>query len=505
MYHRSNMVFRIIDSFFRHRRLFLLSVLVITTTVVSLLLTRSKTYVATATTKVMADTELHNALGYYQTSWVTPAQQNVNRFNDLMRDNKPGGFVDKFLKRAKLAQPISVDPNVRDPRLGQLYKKLSAFAVSDELFSITLVWEDPEECKRIVQAVQAQYIEAAGHAKTATAIETSEFLDLQINKYLKEMQQAERALTDYKMKNAGMTPEAQAAEIGRLSDLKQELDILKITAKDNALKRQAIEARLKDVNPTAILSQTVTQSPTARHIDRLLDERANELKTHLPESQTIKDIDDRIAELKAYHEKEIQEALKRQSVAGSVEETKLQDNPEFLRLSEQLTTARIDEQTHTARMRLLKEQIAEYEARVSKIPAAQRELTEKTRRYEINRDRYQDLVKKREDARIKTDMELVAATSTYVPMGVIHPESTLGMKKKAILIAGSLILGLLVGTMLVVASEWADPTLRYEADAERMLGVPVLMALPENKEILSLPEPSEPSGWRRLLPGQRER
>ena len=51
------------------------------------------------------------------------------------------------------------------------------------------------------------------------------------------------------------------------------------------------------------------------------------------------------------------------------------------------------------------------------------------------------------------------------------------------MLLGSLLLGCLVGIILVVLSEWSDHSLRHEADAERLLGVPVLAALPESSDL----------------------
>ena len=40
-----------------------------------------------------------------------------------------------------------------------------------------------------------------------------------------------------------------------------------------------------------------------------------------------------------------------------------------------------------------------------------------------------------------------------------------------------------IGAILIVLSEWSDHSLRHEADAERLLGVPVLASLPEAADL----------------------
>ena len=73
----------------------------------------------------------------------------------------------------------------------------------------------------------------------------------------------------------------------------------------------------------------------------------------------------------------------------------------------------------------------------------------------------------------------VSASSALSPIGYIRAEPTTGRTKLIGMFAGSLFLGLVVGLTLVVLCEWADHSLRYGADTERVLGVPVLAVVPE--------------------------
>ena len=59
---------------------------------------------------------------------------------------------------------------------------------------------------------------------------------------------------------------------------------------------------------------------------------------------------------------------------------------------------------------------------------------------------------------------------------------------------GSLLLGCLVGAILIVLSEWSDHSLRHEADAERLLGVPVLASLPEAASLKTSSSPRTLNG-----------
>ena len=471
---------RIVDSFRRHRWLFVIALLLTSGTSVAALLLRAKSYTATALTQVTTE-DVASELGVQSpdsnVQTVTPSQQNVDHFNDLVNDNLPGGFLDTALAGAHLDKPINVDARANDPRYGLLKKRLRADTESDNLWTISLSWDNPGEAERIAGCLQRQYIEAVGQNRAAQAIATGRFLDSQIDSYETRMRGAEQALIDYKKNNSGQLPEAQSADIGQLSSLKAELDNMQVTARDSDLKKAALQARIAQIKPLSILEQTQTDSPLSTQIKTLLAQRDALLaQGKLPAHPQVVALDSQIAQLKKDF------AVKSKAgapEAGAVMQTKLADNPEYQSLQAQLTEATIAADTQKAQMAHLQQEVADYEVSIQKIPAEQRELTDKTRDYAILKAEYESLLQRREQIKIKGDLDKVSATSTLTPIGQIYAEPSLSKSKRLMLIALSVVLGALVGIVLVVLAEWADPSLRDEADAARLLGIPVLGAVPE--------------------------
>ena len=102
--------------------------------------------------------------------------------------------------------------------------------------------------------------------------------------------------------------------------------------------------------------------------------------------------------------------------------------------------------------------------------------------YESLQDFMKDLLKRREQARQKSHIARITATTSLVPMNRVLAESTMGSKKKLMTGMTGIGLGIFLGLLLILLREWADPTLRYETDVERLLGVPVLASLPRSRE-----------------------
>ncbi len=168
-------------------------------------------------------------------------------------------------------------------------------------------------------------------------------------------------------------------------------------------------------------------------------------------------------------------------------QTKLQENPQYQQLKEQVAEAAIAQEADQQEMQNLNQQIAKYQKLVNQIPAAQRQLADKMRDYSILQDQYNGFEKRRGDLQTQAALDRLTASSNIVPIGVTFALPTTGRTKLIAMLFGSLFLGCLVGVILIVLSEWSDHSLRDEGDAERLLGVPVLAALPESLDLRVAP------------------
>jgi|GEM_PF-590767 len=510
MYRNMPILYRALESFFRYRILFLISVCVVTVIPAAVILTRQPTYTSTALIQVVVE-DVTAALGETNRNynWTSVAQQNVNRFNDWMSDDSPGGFVDLALQQSHLRLPISIDPRARDQRLARLHKALSVTPASDTVFAINLVWDNATECEQIVKALQAQYIERIGKNKQAQSLAVEQFLDGEREKYAGRLRIAEQAVIDFKRNNAGQSPEAQSASMDQLSQLRIQLNSLDVTSHNNDLKRDVIQKRLAQIKPTSILEQRITDSPVRDSPFMIqkseLEAKRNSLlaEGYLLTSTRVQALEAQIASLKQSIAAELKSDPAR---AKSIQDTLVQDNPEYRDLQRQATETTIEGNTDQAQMVQLRERIAEYEARLERLPMAEAQMNDRMRDFTILKGEYEDLVKRREQARIKSNLDKVAASSTLQQIGVVYAQTANSKTKTAMMLAGLVSFGLILGIGVTVLAEWADPSLRFAGDVQRRLGVPVLISLPELaplRLVTSAPG-GETSDGRPLLPARNE-
>lgn len=481
MYRRTPIFFRIADSFFRHQLLFWSALLIVSGLTMAALYARSKTFHATAMTQVQQDT-VQTAAGLGggdPTSWVTPAQKKADQFNELVKQNQPGGFLDTALRNAHLGTSINIDPQADDPRFAMLQKNLNANVESTNQFSINLTWDNQAETAAIVTALQNQFISEVGDDRSIASTRAVHFLDSQIGRTRASLQTSERALSDFRASNGGQLSDAESFYNNQLSALKAQLMEKEATAGENGSNRAILEQELVQMKPMSIMEQTVSdQSPLEKEIATLLASRDALLASgKTPQHPAVVTLDARIAELK-----------KQQSNATLPEnrhdtQQKLAENPQYQALKAQIATATSAEAADQQEMQSWRGQIAQLQRQVDQIPAAQRQLADKMRDYQTLSLEYDDFKKKRDALQTQANLDRLTATDSLLPIGVTYALPTTGRTKLIAMLFGSLFLGCLVGAILVVLSEWSDHSLRHESDAERLLGVPVLAALPEVAEL----------------------
>ncbi|MES2464728.1 MAG: hypothetical protein V4671_29545 [Armatimonadota bacterium] len=480
LYRRNHFIYRLLDAFFRHWPVFVVAVLGVTIVVATTLLMRSATYTATASIRVVGDEDVSAAMGFVSNTWKSPSQINAERLSDLMANTTKSGFVDTVLKNADLKVPIIVDPPDVDPRFRKFHKSVFGVSQSNDVFGIGLVWDDPKECTALVEALRDTYIAEAGRRRVVQSVATTQYLNTEIENYRKRLKRAEDVLVNYKINHSGQLPDAQIASLEQFANLRMERDYLSITVNDNALKKAALAQRLKQIRPTAILEQTIGNDPMIQELRGLEAKRRAVGSDYLDDSILARDADLQIAELK----KKIASQQKLDpNEQRNVTETKLQDNPEYMDLTQQLTEANIAEQTQRERIGLLDKKLREYEVRIAALPAAERELTEKTRDYKLLQGQFEDLLKRKQQAELKQNVDTVVAKSAFAPQNNVYAEETTGKTKKLLMLVGSVVVGLVIGFALILFREWMDPSLRYETDAARLLGVPVLAGLPESPNL----------------------
>jgi uncharacterized protein involved in exopolysaccharide biosynthesis len=163
--------------------------------------------------------------------------------------------------------------------------------------------------------------------------------------------------------------------------------------------------------------------------------------------------------------------------AGAIDDTIL-FNPLHQELRSKLAEARREIAASQSRMSISESLLKQEIDRSRRIAASSNTLSELTRDYEVNRDIYQDLLKRRENARVSMELDAKQQGLTFrIQEPAVMPLRPSGLRLMHFAAAG-LGLGIALPLGLLFGYARFDPRVRTAAQIERLAGVPVLATVP---------------------------
>ena len=153
-------------------------------------------------------------------------------------------------------------------------------------------------------------------------------------------------------------------------------------------------------------------------------------------------------------------------------------NPLYQQLKIQLAAARGDAAATAARLGASESMLQSELERSTRIANSENVTSELTRDYNVNRDVYQDLLKRRENARVSMNLDDEQRGLTFLIQNpAVMPLTPSGLRFMHFGLAG-LALSLAVPFGLLFAIVRFDPRVRSVWQLERMTGLTVLATIP---------------------------
>lgn len=490
MYYQRSLGFRIVDSFLRHRWLFIVSVLAVIGLICAYGALRPKTYYA-AYTVMLNGQAVPNPLTNYADSitWAGVTEL-CNHFQSLVSTKE---FIQDSLRNPdgtpmRLAHPI--DFNDQDQVL-DLQKNIFINPVASDEFTVGVTTRDPDDALRILNALISNFIERNAQEKSAGDSENVAFISSQLADYKDKLQAAEAKLATFKAENVAHLPSQQDAIVQQLGNLQSQQQDLNIQMAEDNDRIAFLDRQMKATPSSITANQQMGRSYLDNQIIQLKGQLDNAItvKQEKPNHPEVVGLVNAIKRLEALKSKKQKSGAEE---ASGVITRDIQPNPSYIALQTQLFEDQLDVKALQAKAAQLQTAIAQAQVGVSQVPAEERTLADLTRNYDIYRTNYDTLEERLTTARIDEELHLRQQRDAYEALLTAPPQSSTTLKKVIMLYVGGVFLALVVGIGLVVLSEWLDRSLRDPLDAQRALGVAVLAVLPETSA-LRFGDPRYPS------------
>lgn len=286
--------------------------------------------------------------------------------------------------------------------LKQSHAARSSRSRNPDLYTISARHKDAETAQRIVQALLNTFVKNTAADQKSRTETAQQFLEQQIGEYESRLTEAENRLQQFKRHNIDFLPDQEASFYQRLQAARSNLEEVELALREARFRQEAIRDQL-DSTPSgqrAVSADgTVVQTPTEERI-LALQRRVDELLLRFtPRHPDVIEAQRSIEQLEAQREQESQDIESGGAGSRSV------PNPAHQQLQLSLGEVEAEIAGLQVRRQEFRSRVENLQHQIEKLTKVEAELQTLNRNYEIYREQYNDLVARRESARISEDVE----------------------------------------------------------------------------------------------------
>lgn len=372
---------------------------------------------------------------------------------------------------------LKKNPSPREQELiaEEIKHRTTISSPGQNLIRIAYSDSDPERAYHVAQKFAELFISESLAAKERESRNAFQFIAGQVDEYHRKLTDAENRLKAFREKNADARPGSDADVSSHIAALRSRIEdaqtqIAEIDMRESSLDRQ--------LSGETELSGVVTREGQYREQIAELQSKLDTLRLSYTDEypdvvalrHQIDDLQNQLARVQAVR---AQAQASGQPVTPNVV-----FNPIYQQMRGDLTKARSDRAALVARIADTRKLLADEVERSKRVAASEATLAELTRDYEVNRDIYQDLLKRREGARLSMQMDEEHQGLTFrIQEAAALPLLPSGLRFMHFLAIG-LILGALLPVGLLVGMVRLDPRVRDAQLLTRDYGLPVLVTVP---------------------------
>ncbi len=342
---------------------------------------------------------------------------------------------------------------------------------------IGIRYEDilPERAFLVTKMYLDYVLQESRSSMRAESLEAFEFIDAQVDQYHNKILVAEEALKQFRLANMETLPETAADVNRRGSTIRSEIESLELELNGLAVTKRSIQKQLSgEAEVTNTLSRESVVGARILELQLQLDNLRLSYHDTYPDIIRIKSqIDDLRASLESPGT-----GFSGFQVSSDDSRDGTSVNPLFDQLRSELAAAETRHDTVVARISELSKIFDREVQRGRKIAETEVQLAELSREYQVNRDIHEDLLRRRERARMSMSLD---ANDQGLTMRIqeppVIPRTPNGLRFLHVMI-GAIVTCLAIPIMVSAALVQVDPRIRTKYVLEDQ-GIPVIATIPK--------------------------
>ncbi|MCG8358427.1 MAG: hypothetical protein MI920_22915 [Kiloniellales bacterium] len=366
-----------------------------------------------------------------------------------------------------------------DQLVDELRGNTKVVANEQHLFWIGYDSDDPVKARDIVQALITIFVESNLGENRTDMDAARQFLDEQIQAYEIQLEEAEQRKARFKQRNLGLLPGSQGYH-GRLERTQENLKQIKAQLQEGEAQLAVIQRELTSIPEYLTVGQGAGIGPPSISETRIVElETAldNLLTRYTEKHPDVINVQRRLDRLYQEREEELQAALEFVSGEGDLGSDDGDvdgiPNPLYGQLQIRAIEQEANVEVLRARERELEARVAEIENLASAVPVVEAEYAKLNRDYNVLHSKYQELISRRESAKISQDREVRAEK---VQFRIVEPPKVPTLPSgpnRPLYLAAATIVGLGVGVGFALLTTILDTTYANPSNLGSAFRLPV--------------------------------
>ena len=362
-----------------------------------------------------------------------------------------------------------------DEMVEELMEKIKiAGTERDDIYTISYSAPDPKLGKDVVQSLLTIFVEGSFGGKKQDSEKAVQFIDDQIRNYEDKLAAAENSLKEFKIRNLGMLP-SEGGDFGsRMMAASEALNTARLELAEAEQARNAIRRGIAGEAAPGEAAPIPFTDPELESRIAAVNKTLDGLRTQYTEAHPDIIANARLlAQLNA-RKQELAKNRKPSADPGAGYSPMLQQMNVALSEAE-------------ARVAALRARVSEHTARVARLrtqstqaPEIEAQLAQLNRDYEVNRENYQQLVQRRESAKLSGDLSSATDMLTFrvidPPTAPPLPSGPNRLRLFSLVFVGALAAGLASAFLM----SQLRPTFLSQASLREVTGLPILGSISMN-------------------------
>lgn len=339
------------------------------------------------------------------------------------------------------------------------------------LIGVKFTGNDPAEVYSVVSKITDLFIKDSSESKRKESRDAFLFIDKQAKNYKDQLLEAEEKLKHFNASNFDGTEGAAKARIFSIQD---EIEVIQLEIEESLTRINSLEKEL--INETKFVESRF---------------RADEYRTRLTEAQNRLDLlrlryTDDYPDIVALKQQidDLSKVIRNSetpvsaAVSNSASSPEASVNPLYEELRRLIATEKVEVNTKKRRLERTEKQLLEEHKRLERIAERQAELAELTRDYDVTKSIYEDMLARKEKARLSMTLDIEGQGVTFrIQEPANFPIRPNGLRFLHFVLAGPL-LGIAIPFALLVVYVQFDPRIRFSESLETLSSVPLLGVVP---------------------------